>query len=179
MIDACLEAEIVPNVTINHFTIPRWLDQLGGWRASEVADRSARFTEFLHPILERDGPYVCTINEPNTTACMANLDTSAAFQASGCRHPTQRSRTPSPPPTTEPSRSYGPALGPRSAGRSRPRPSNPFPALRKSQPSTPTRGRHGSWRRQGVTTGSACRPTPAPESGRMAPCRYPKTPGPP
>ncbi len=87
MIDACLEAEIVPNVTINHFTIPRWLDQRGGWRSPEVVDRFARFTEFVQPILERDLPYVCTINEPNITACMANLDTSAAFQAAGLPAP--------------------------------------------------------------------------------------------
>ena len=73
MIDACLQAGVVPNVTIHHFTIPRWLHHRGGWRASEAADRFARFTEFVRPILERDVPYVCTINEPNIVASFANL----------------------------------------------------------------------------------------------------------
>jgi beta-glucosidase len=90
MIDACLQAGVAPNVTINHFTIPRWLDVRGGWRWSEVVDRFARFTEFLRPILERDVPYVCTLNEPNITACLANLGNAEAFQAAGLPAPDEQ-----------------------------------------------------------------------------------------
>jgi beta-glucosidase len=87
MIEVCLRAGVVPNVTINHFTIPRWLDRSGGWRSPVAVDRFARFTEYLRPILERDVPYVCTINEPNIAASFANLDDPAASRASGLPAP--------------------------------------------------------------------------------------------
>jgi beta-glucosidase len=80
MIDTCLQAGVAPNITINHFTIPRWLDRQGGWRWPEAVDRFARFTEFVRPILETDVPYVCTINEPNIAASFANLDSAKTFQ---------------------------------------------------------------------------------------------------
>ena len=87
MIDACLAAGVVPNVTIHHFTIPRWLNVRGGWRAPEAADRFVRFTEFVRPILERDVPYVCTFNEPNIAASFANLGRPEAAPAVGLPAP--------------------------------------------------------------------------------------------
>jgi beta-glucosidase len=54
MVDACLAADITPNVTLNHFTIPRWLDVQGGWRSPVAVDRFARCTEFIRPVVERD-----------------------------------------------------------------------------------------------------------------------------
>ena len=87
MVDACLAAEVAPNVTIHHFTIPRWLDVRGGWRAPEAADRFVRFTEFVRSILERDVPYVCTFNEPNIAASFANLGRPGAVPAVGLPAP--------------------------------------------------------------------------------------------
>ncbi len=87
MVEACLAAGVLPNVTIHHFTIPRWLDVRGGWRAPEAADRFVRFTEFVRPILERDVPYVCTFNEPNIAASFANLGRTEAAPAVGLPAP--------------------------------------------------------------------------------------------
>jgi beta-glucosidase len=87
MVGTCLQSGVVPNLTLHHFTIPRWLDRRGGWRAPEAADRFARFTEFVRPILERDVPYVCTINEPNIAACFANLGNPEASPAVGLPDP--------------------------------------------------------------------------------------------
>jgi beta-glucosidase len=87
MIEACLAAGVVPNVTIHHFTIPRWFAVRGGWRWPEAADRFVRFTEFVRPILERDVPYVCTFNEPNIAASFANLGQPTAAPAGGLPAP--------------------------------------------------------------------------------------------
>jgi beta-glucosidase len=89
MVDTCLQAGVVPNVTINHFTMPRWLGRRGGWRWPEVVDRFARFTEFVRPILEQDVPYVCTLNEPNIAASLANLGDPEASQTAGLPTPDQ------------------------------------------------------------------------------------------
>jgi beta-glucosidase len=90
MVDACLEAGVVPNVTLNHFTVPRWLADRGGWAAPDAAERFARFTEFVEPVVARDVPYVCTINEPNITATMVNLGTDTTFGGAGLPAPDLR-----------------------------------------------------------------------------------------
>jgi beta-glucosidase len=87
MVDACLAADITPNVTLNHFTIPRWLDVQGGWRSPVAVDRFARFTEFIRPVVERDVEYVSTLNEPNITACMAGIGRGDTLQAAGLPAP--------------------------------------------------------------------------------------------
>ena len=90
MVDACLEAGVTPNVTLNHFTVPRWFDRRGGWGAAGAVDRFARFTEYVRPVVEADVPYVCTLNEPNITACFANLGEDTTFQMAGLPRPDER-----------------------------------------------------------------------------------------
>jgi beta-glucosidase len=89
MVDACLTAGVVPNVSLNHFTLPRWFADRGGWTAADAADRFARFTEFVEPVVARDVPYVCTINEPNITAAFANLSSDTTFGGAGLPAPDQ------------------------------------------------------------------------------------------
>ncbi|MPQ96581.1 family 1 glycosylhydrolase [Modestobacter sp. I12A-02628] len=90
MVDTCLQAGVVPNVSLNHFTVPRWFDEGGGWTAQDAADRFARFTEFVEPVVARDVPWVCTINEPNITACFANLAADTTFGGVGLPAPDLR-----------------------------------------------------------------------------------------
>src|SRR4051812_39095169 len=90
MVDACLEAGGAPNVTLNHFTIPRWLDLAGGWLAPQAVDRFTRVTEAAEPIVGRDVEYVTTINEPNITACFAGMGADDTFQAAGLPAPDLR-----------------------------------------------------------------------------------------
>lgn len=67
MIDACLERDVVPVVTLNHMTLPRWFAHLGGWRSEKSTDLFGRYVTRVLPIL--DGvTWVCTINEPNMVA---------------------------------------------------------------------------------------------------------------
>ncbi|HYZ29231.1 MAG TPA: family 1 glycosylhydrolase [Thermoleophilaceae bacterium] len=76
MIDGCLERALTPVVTLHHFTLPRWFAREGGWRRRDAADRFARFCEAVLPLCAQVG-WVCTINEPNIAAIMADPDAAA------------------------------------------------------------------------------------------------------
>ncbi len=70
---ACHELGLSPVVTLNHFTIPRWLSERGGW---EAADAPERFGRFCEKVVEHLGDLVgwaCTLNEPNVVATMGYL----------------------------------------------------------------------------------------------------------
>jgi beta-glucosidase len=72
VIDGCLERGLTPVVTLHHFTSPRWFQRAGGWRAGEAVELFRRYVRAVLPIL--DGvPWVCTINEPNMVALIANM----------------------------------------------------------------------------------------------------------
>jgi beta-glucosidase len=68
--EACLQRGIEPVVTFHHFTLPRWLSDLGGWEAADAPDVFARFVakagESLGDVIGR----ACTLNEPNAAAVM-------------------------------------------------------------------------------------------------------------
>ena len=69
MVECCLSHGLTPMVTLNHFTVPRWMDALGGWHHPHAAELFARFTEIALPIVRDGVEWVCTINEPNIIAC--------------------------------------------------------------------------------------------------------------
>ncbi|NUO96548.1 MAG: family 1 glycosylhydrolase [Nonomuraea sp.] len=72
MVEGCLERGLTPIVTLHHFTSPMWFQRAGGWLADEAVDRFRRYVRAVLPIL--DGvPWVCTINEPNMLAMLANM----------------------------------------------------------------------------------------------------------
>jgi beta-glucosidase len=70
MIESCLQQNVTPVVTYNHFTVPRWMAGRGGWSAP---DAPARFADYASRITEHVGDllsWVCTLNEPNLMAMM-------------------------------------------------------------------------------------------------------------
>jgi len=69
----CHELGLVPVVTFNHFTIPRWLSARGGWEWAEAPGRFARFCERAGAHLGDLVGWACTLNEPNVVAMMGYL----------------------------------------------------------------------------------------------------------
>jgi beta-glucosidase len=63
---ACHERGLLPVVTYQHFTAPRWVAADGGWTDVRTADRFARFCERATRHLGDLIGIGCTINEPNT-----------------------------------------------------------------------------------------------------------------
>jgi beta-glucosidase len=96
MCAGCHERGLVPIVTFNHFTIPRWLSESGGW---EAPDAPGRFASFCEKAVGRLGDLIgwaCTLNEPNVVSLVGyrygifppgliDEDRSRAVSASLCR----------------------------------------------------------------------------------------------
>jgi beta-glucosidase len=82
MVQACLDRGVLPHVTLQHFSLPLWLSQEGGWKAAQAVDSFRRYIEWIEPVLE-DVQWVCTINEPNIAACFSNLKPGAGMQTAG------------------------------------------------------------------------------------------------
>lgn len=87
MVDACHEFGIEPVVTLMHFTVPRWFERDGFWRAPDAADLFARYTEAALPVVAEGVRYVCTINEPNIAAMLAGGEDAANLVAYGLPSP--------------------------------------------------------------------------------------------
>jgi beta-glucosidase len=86
MIDTVHEAGLAPFVTLQHFTNPRWFIHRGGWAAPDAAERFARYTEKVLPLL--DGlEYVCTINEPNIASSLSRLSEPSTMQTAALPAP--------------------------------------------------------------------------------------------
>ncbi|MCL2594940.1 MAG: family 1 glycosylhydrolase [Promicromonosporaceae bacterium] len=72
MIETALELGLTPVVTLQHFTVPAWFAQQGGWMAEGAIDAWCRFVTRACDIL--DGvEWVVTINEPNMLAMMTMM----------------------------------------------------------------------------------------------------------
>jgi len=87
MVDTCLEFGIEPIVTLMHFTVPRWFERDGFWRAADAADLFARYTELTLPVVSSGVNYVCTINEPNIAAMLAGGEDASNLVAYGLPKP--------------------------------------------------------------------------------------------
>ncbi|MFJ3666973.1 glycoside hydrolase family 1 protein [Streptomyces sp. NPDC090106] len=73
MVDGAIARGLRPMVTLHHFTVPQWFEDLGGWTAEGAVDHFVRYVEACTPVIADGVPYVCTINEPNMIAVMAGL----------------------------------------------------------------------------------------------------------
>ncbi len=87
MVDTCLEFGIEPIVTLMHFTVPRWFERDGFWKAPDAPELFARYTESTLPIVSSGVRYVCTINEPNIAAMLAGGEDASNLVAYGLPKP--------------------------------------------------------------------------------------------
>jgi len=87
MVDTCLEFGVEPIVTLMHFTVPRWFERDGFWRAPDAPSLFARYTELALPIVSSGVRYVCTINEPNIAAMLAGGEDASNLVAYGLPKP--------------------------------------------------------------------------------------------
>lgn len=90
MVDTCLEFGLEPIVTLMHFTVPRWFERDGFWRADDAADLFARYTEIALPVVEQGVRFVCTINEPNIAAMIAGSENAENMVAFGLSWPDEQ-----------------------------------------------------------------------------------------
>lgn len=72
MIDCCHEHDVLPIVTLHHFTNPRWFAEGGGLRRPDAVERFAAYVDYVSQILA-DVEWVVTINEPNIAALFADM----------------------------------------------------------------------------------------------------------
>jgi beta-glucosidase len=73
MLGSLAEHGLTAFVTLNHFTIPQWLAEQGGWLASDAIERFERYCERVAGHLGDLMPYACTINEPQIVSTLGYL----------------------------------------------------------------------------------------------------------
>ncbi|PPF38031.1 family 1 glycosylhydrolase [Rathayibacter sp. AY1A3] len=71
MIDAALELGLTPVITLNHFTIPQWFAEEGGWAGETAHERWTSYIDTVVPILT-GVEWIITFNEPNMLSMMIN-----------------------------------------------------------------------------------------------------------
>ncbi len=65
VLECCYKNNILPIVTLHHFSSPKWLISEGGWESWKTVDY---FEDYCRYVVEKLGgmmPYICTINEAN------------------------------------------------------------------------------------------------------------------
>ncbi|MFQ4147678.1 family 1 glycosylhydrolase [Arthrobacter sp. LAPM80] len=87
MVDACLDKDVEPIVTLMHFTVPRWFQRDGFWRADDAPELFERYVEAALPVVSSGVRYVCTINEPNIAAMLAGGEDVANLVANAMPNP--------------------------------------------------------------------------------------------
>lgn len=85
LVDALLEADITPNLTLYHWDLPQALQDAGGWPARETALRFADYAALVFQALHDRVPWWSTLNEP---WCVALLGYASGIFAPGVRDPT-------------------------------------------------------------------------------------------
>ena len=68
MIALCRKSKLIPMVTLNHFTLPQWVAERGGWLNERTPEL---FERYVRRVVEAFGDKVdwyCTINEPGVVA---------------------------------------------------------------------------------------------------------------
>ena len=68
MVDLCGKSGLTPMVTLNHFTLPQWLADRGGWLSASIAVLFERFTRRVVAALGDEVDWYCTLNEPGMVA---------------------------------------------------------------------------------------------------------------
>jgi beta-glucosidase len=68
MIDAVRKSNLIPMVTLYHFTLPIWVARKGGWLADETPALFERYVRRVVDALGNGIDWYCTINEPGVVA---------------------------------------------------------------------------------------------------------------
>jgi beta-glucosidase len=68
MVAAVLESNLIPMVTLNHFTLPMWLAKQGGWLSEATPALFERYCRRVVEALGEGVDWYCTINEPGVVA---------------------------------------------------------------------------------------------------------------
>jgi beta-glucosidase len=65
LLQGALARGLKPMVTLQHFTLPQWVAELGGWQSPEIAALFARYVRKIVQSLSAFADIWITINEPN------------------------------------------------------------------------------------------------------------------
>lgn len=65
IIDGCVKRNMIPVITLNHFSSPVWFAREGGWTNPEAPQLFNRYCKFIAQHLANKIRYVITFNEPN------------------------------------------------------------------------------------------------------------------
>jgi beta-glucosidase len=68
MVELCRKSRLTPMVTLNHFTLPQWLADRGGWLSPSMMGSFERFTRRVVEALGDTVGWYCTLNEPGMVA---------------------------------------------------------------------------------------------------------------
>ena len=68
MVDLCRKSKLTPMVTLNHFTLPKWVADRGGWLGPSVTRLFERYTRRVVQALGDHVEWYCTVNEPGMVA---------------------------------------------------------------------------------------------------------------
>ena len=71
MIEGCRARGLVPMVTFNHFTTPRWFAEMGAWTHEKSPELFARYCDRATRHLGERIGYATTLNEPNLSLLLA------------------------------------------------------------------------------------------------------------
>jgi beta-glucosidase len=72
MVERCLELDLTPIVTLNHFTLPRWMADRGRWSARDAPERFANYAARVAAHMGDLLSWVATLNEPNAMSLLAS-----------------------------------------------------------------------------------------------------------
>ncbi len=81
IVDTCRELGVRPFVTFNHFTVPLWFAERGGWMANDAADLFANFCDRAARHLAAGIDHAITLNEPNLSGLLRELLPSHLIEA--------------------------------------------------------------------------------------------------
>lgn len=73
IVAGCRARGLVPMLTFNHFTTPRWFAAQGGWTSPQAPDLFARFCDRAARHLLDGVGYATTLNEPNTVGIIRDV----------------------------------------------------------------------------------------------------------
>ncbi len=68
VVEAVSAQGLIPMVTLNHFTLPRWVAARGGWRDPLTPTRFERYCRRAVAALGEEVAWYCTVNEPGVVA---------------------------------------------------------------------------------------------------------------